>query len=485
MMKRSERQLMVVYASAYFYFIQYGGPRSITLCVCLKQARRSPFGLKLGTISGKCLLMAGLYSIGMYLLYSPFDHQLTLIFPFRVKLRKMDLAPVSFNAPAPEQHQETITPSYEHIASSREYQRPQQSSASERGGLEEEDELVGVFGEEFPFFEDSVDYQGQLGYLRTLDDENRTSFTDELGQYSYETQPTTDGALGALQSLPYKKQEGAQSDTTKNGTSKVANGKPEDGAPAKFVQVLYEILENPNNESIISWEGEDGFVIRKHDTFTEQLLPYLCNSSSFCSFIRQLNGYGFSKSDPRRSYFKHPVFRKGRPDLLKYIKRRRAAKRKTGTKDTKDHDTGVSAEPTTENVVGNESTRKLHPKENGSNSSGVHSSNSSEINALSAGASALAQMVSFCLLQAREMPKLSSSEAEIHWRYFEEVQDSSLRFLKSVGVSVPQREGKLSILEALLETLREFDPQHPPQSVDTSEPTAVSEWSPSRNVAGH
>jgi hypothetical protein len=96
---------------------------------------------------------------------------------------------------------------------------------------------------------------------------------------------------------------------------------------ATFVSKLYSILEF---EIFIGW-SEDGtyFKISESKAFSENVLPRYFKHSNMNSFIRQLNMYGFYKiyRDYHHSQvcYKHPLFKKGRRDLLKQIVKKKKA----------------------------------------------------------------------------------------------------------------------------------------------------------------
>jgi heat shock transcription factor len=80
----------------------------------------------------------------------------------------------------------------------------------------------------------------------------------------------------------------------------------------------------------VGWsDSRDSFVVWKPVEFASEVLPQYFKHNNFCSFIRQLNTYGFHKVDGKQWEFKHELFRDGNPQLLKEIQRRKAKKRGT------------------------------------------------------------------------------------------------------------------------------------------------------------
>eukprot|EP01112_Ceratiomyxa_fruticulosa_P008916 TRINITY_DN2318_c0_g1_i1.p1 TRINITY_DN2318_c0_g1~~TRINITY_DN2318_c0_g1_i1.p1 ORF type:complete len:439 (-),score=93.72 TRINITY_DN2318_c0_g1_i1:51-1367(-) len=128
-----------------------------------------------------------------------------------------------------------------------------------------------------------------------------------------------------------------------------------------FVTSLFTMVNDPSNNEHICWnEAGDSIVIKYSFHFESKLLPKYFKTSKFCSFIRQLNVYGFhkvgddsiphgsapasghkegDKENPTRIlYFQHPNFKKGQSNLLKNIRRRNSSKRQvngTGPEDEK------------------------------------------------------------------------------------------------------------------------------------------------------
>ena len=110
-----------------------------------------------------------------------------------------------------------------------------------------------------------------------------------------------------------------------------------------FIQKLFFMLENGADNDVVSWSHSgDSFTVHSIQSFTKRVLPKYFNSS-FTSFKRQLNYYGFQKlnhqpvsllSSPEDKAvlekksrqtvaYRHDglLFLKGRPDLLEQIKR--------------------------------------------------------------------------------------------------------------------------------------------------------------------
>ncbi|OWM86290.1 heat stress transcription factor A-8 [Punica granatum] len=99
----------------------------------------------------------------------------------------------------------------------------------------------------------------------------------------------------------------------------------EDGpSAAPFLEKSYEMVDDENTDSIISWGGSgDSFVIWDVTQFSVQLLPKYFKHSNFSSFMRQLNIYGFRKVETDRWEFANDGFIRGKRHLLKNISRRK------------------------------------------------------------------------------------------------------------------------------------------------------------------
>src|SRR3989344_2569953 len=86
-----------------------------------------------------------------------------------------------------------------------------------------------------------------------------------------------------------------------------------------FVSKLYAMVEDPATNNIISWgdlTSQDSFVVHRVEDFTTDILPLYFKHSNFCSFIRQVNTYGFTKTSPDTWEFQNPFFAQGKRSSL-------------------------------------------------------------------------------------------------------------------------------------------------------------------------
>ncbi|KAI3466635.1 hypothetical protein Pfo_023298 [Paulownia fortunei] len=102
------------------------------------------------------------------------------------------------------------------------------------------------------------------------------------------------------------------------------NGVRGSGPPA-FLTKTFNIVNDPNTNSIISWSLlGNSFIIWDHLQFSAEILPRYFKHSNFSSFIYQLNNYGFRKIGVDHQWeYENPNFQAGKVYLLTNIKRRR------------------------------------------------------------------------------------------------------------------------------------------------------------------
>ncbi|TPX66960.1 hypothetical protein SpCBS45565_g04104 [Spizellomyces sp. 'palustris'] len=114
-----------------------------------------------------------------------------------------------------------------------------------------------------------------------------------------------------------------------------------------FIQKLYKILEDEDYQQLIRWSSlGTSFLVMDSTEFSRNVLPKVFKHNNYTSFVRQLNLYGFHKTN--RSYhrhagmtdaereaepreFSHPKFIRYRPDLLGEIRRKSAQDRLLST----------------------------------------------------------------------------------------------------------------------------------------------------------
>lgn len=102
-------------------------------------------------------------------------------------------------------------------------------------------------------------------------------------------------------------------------------------SPSPFVKKTFELVNDPNTNSIVSWSGDgNSFIIHEPQEFQQNILPFYFKHNNLCSFVRQLNTYGFHKvvraiksgQNSNILEFKQDQFIRGKPQQLKNINRR-------------------------------------------------------------------------------------------------------------------------------------------------------------------
>eukprot|EP01116_Phalansterium_solitarium_P021532 TRINITY_DN6731_c0_g1_i4.p1 TRINITY_DN6731_c0_g1~~TRINITY_DN6731_c0_g1_i4.p1 ORF type:complete len:429 (-),score=114.77 TRINITY_DN6731_c0_g1_i4:97-1383(-) len=131
--------------------------------------------------------------------------------------------------------------------------------------------------------------------------------------------------------------------SNKDTTVTLDNGETIHGAP--FVVKTFQLLHDSRNRNVISWSpNRDSFIVHNPVEFASEVLPKYFKHNNFCSFIRQLNTYGFKKLETREWEFKHELFSESTSKLLSQILRRKSKKR-AGKGDDDDDDSFAAVQP--------------------------------------------------------------------------------------------------------------------------------------------
>ncbi|KAL7717002.1 Heat stress transcription factor C-1 [Entamoeba marina] len=94
-----------------------------------------------------------------------------------------------------------------------------------------------------------------------------------------------------------------------------------------FISKLYELVNNSETQHYICWSEEfnkKAIMIPDPVEFSKEILPKYFKHSNICSFVRQLNIYGFRKLETQSGFcFRHESFIADRPELLPNIQRKK------------------------------------------------------------------------------------------------------------------------------------------------------------------
>lgn len=163
---------------------------------------------------------------------------------------------------------------------------------------------------------------------------------------------------------------------------------PNNAAP--FVRKTYEIVSDPATDSVVCWspKGTSFYIVKEH-SFQKEVLPKYFKHDNLCSFIRQLNTYGFRKVSGSKDFnsehnntileFEQQDFQRDHPEMLIKLKR------KTNKKTTKEESTSPQV------VVGG--------------GGGVGISNSEDINTIVSDRAKMASALSTLIKQQQETEK--------------------------------------------------------------------------------
>merc|ERR1712137_1131081 len=115
--------------------------------------------------------------------------------------------------------------------------------------------------------------------------------------------------------------------------------------PAPFVRKTFDIVSDPSTNAIVCWSSSgSSFLVLEEHAFQKEVLPKYFKHDNLCSFIRQLNTYGFRKISGSKDLnteqnvleFEQPDFQKDCPELLTQLKRKQHKKGSNSTSRTRE-----------------------------------------------------------------------------------------------------------------------------------------------------
>ncbi|CAJ1958132.1 unnamed protein product [Cylindrotheca closterium] len=142
------------------------------------------------------------------------------------------------------------------------------------------------------------------------------------------------------------------------------------GLPFPFK--LHAMLDNAaegNYETIVSWSGDNGFLVHDKDAFVEAIIPKYFSQTKYRSFQRLLNMWGFQRlrEGPRKGAYYHEQFQRGNSSLCGKMKCEKIKKKPTPG--------GANANG---NVNANANAKSKEPKQYKANVLALESSNEVE-----------------------------------------------------------------------------------------------------------
>lgn len=123
-------------------------------------------------------------------------------------------------------------------------------------------------------------------------------------------------------------QENQNEDSCKTQKSSSSVPQREVKFPIRLHQMLVEVEANGLTD-IVSWQPDGtSFKVHQQNAFVEKVLPRYFSQTKYRSFQRQLNHYGFERTQKGalEGSYSHPRFVKGRPERSEDMKRIKRAK---------------------------------------------------------------------------------------------------------------------------------------------------------------